>query len=103
MVMRAADAPPAKQSGKATKAQLERILSSATFQQVDRLKRFLQFIVSEYVEGRGDELKEYVVGVQVFGKESTSIRAPTRSCAYRRGGCGRASIATTARKGSTTS
>jgi TolB-like protein/Tfp pilus assembly protein PilF len=62
-------APAARPSAKATKAQLERILSSATFQQVDRLKRFLQFIVSEYVEGRGDELKEYVVGVQVFGKE----------------------------------
>jgi TolB-like protein len=56
---------------KATRQQLERILTSATFQQVDRLKRFLQFIVSEYLEGRGDELKEYVVGVQVFGKESS--------------------------------
>ena len=69
MATRPAATPPLKHSGKATKAQLERILSSATFQQVDRLKRFLHFIVSEYIEGRGDELKEYVVGVQVFGKE----------------------------------
>ena len=58
-----------KQSAKATRSQLDRILSSTTFQQVDRLKRFLHFIVSEHLEGRGDELKEYVVGVQVFGKE----------------------------------
>jgi TolB-like protein/Flp pilus assembly protein TadD len=68
MVTRAAT-PATRPSAKATKAHLERILSSATFQQVDRLKRFLHFIVSEYIEGRGDELKEYVVGVQVFGKE----------------------------------
>ena len=49
--------------------QLERILASATFQQVDRLKRFLSFIVTEAIAGRGDQLKEYVIGVQVFGKE----------------------------------
>jgi TolB-like protein/Flp pilus assembly protein TadD len=60
-----------KQSAKPTKAQLERILSSATFQRVDRLKRFLRFVVSKQIEGRGDELKEYVVGIQVFGKESS--------------------------------
>jgi serine/threonine-protein kinase len=47
------------------------VLGSATFQQVDRLKRFLQFIVTEQLEGRGDGLKEYVVGVQVFGKDSS--------------------------------
>src|SRR6266508_2604308 len=69
MATRRAAPAAAKQSIKATRAQLDRILSSTTFQQVDRLKRFLQFIVSEYLEGRGDELKEYVVGVQVFGKE----------------------------------
>ena len=51
--------------------QLERILASATFQQVDRLKRFLSFIVTEALAGRGDQLKEYVIGVQVFGKESS--------------------------------
>jgi len=71
MATRRAAPAAAKQSIKATRAQLDRILSSATFQQVDRLKRFLHFIVSEYLEGRGDELKEYVVGVQVFGKESS--------------------------------
>jgi serine/threonine-protein kinase len=71
MVTRSAAQPAPKESLAATQRQLERVLASATFQQVDRLKRFLQFIVSEHLEGRGDELKEYVVGVQVFGKEST--------------------------------
>lgn len=49
--------------------QLERVLASSTFQQVDRLRRFLSFIVTETLEGRRDSLKEYVVGVRVFGKE----------------------------------
>jgi serine/threonine-protein kinase len=51
--------------------QLERILASATFRQSDRLKRFLTFIVREAISGHRDELKEYVIGVQVFGKEES--------------------------------
>src|SRR5687767_15325877 len=51
--------------------QLERVLASVTFRQVDRLKRFLNFTVSEALEGRGDQLKEYVIGVQVFDKDSS--------------------------------
>ena len=54
---------------KTVREQLERILGSSTFQQGDRLKRFLRFIVLEAIAGRRNELKEYVVGVQVFGKE----------------------------------
>ena len=64
-------AAPGKSSEKAVKQQLDRILGSATFQQVERLKRFITFIVTEAAAGRADELKEYVVGVQVFGKESS--------------------------------
>src|SRR5256885_5093409 len=51
--------------------QLERIVASPTFQQSDRLKRFLTFIVVEAFEGHRDQLKEYVIGVQVFGKEES--------------------------------
>src|SRR5947207_12573965 len=51
--------------------QLDRILASPTFQQSDRLKRFLTFIVLEVMAGHGDQLKEYVIGVQVFGKEES--------------------------------
>lgn len=48
--------------------QLNRILASKAFRQADRLKRFLSFIVEETIAGRGDRLKEFVVGVEVFGK-----------------------------------
>src|SRR5688572_12475260 len=51
--------------------QLERVLASVAFRQVDRLKRFLNFIVPEALAGRGDQLKEYVIGVQVFDKDSS--------------------------------
>jgi TolB-like protein/Flp pilus assembly protein TadD len=59
------------QQDQAVLEHLERILASPTFQQGDRLKRFLKFIVAEAVAGRRHELKEYVIGVQVFGKEDT--------------------------------
>lgn len=62
-------AGPQKDAG--VREQLERVLASATFRQVDRLKRFLSFIVTEAIAGRGDQLKEYVIGVQVFDKESS--------------------------------
>jgi serine/threonine-protein kinase len=57
--------------GHATREQLDRILTSVSFRQVDRLKRFLAFIVAEALEGRGDQLKEYVIGVQVFDKDAS--------------------------------
>ena len=69
MGSRSATLPPDKLSDKVVRQQLSRILSSKTFLQVERLKRFVSFIVGETVGGRGGDLKEYVIGVQVFGKE----------------------------------
>jgi TolB-like protein/Flp pilus assembly protein TadD len=51
--------------------QLARLLASKTFLQVDRLKRFARFIVQEALAGRGADLKEYVIGVQVFEREQS--------------------------------
>jgi serine/threonine-protein kinase len=51
--------------------ELNRILASKAFRQADRLKRFLTFIVEETIAGRGERLKEFVVGVEVFGKDDT--------------------------------
>ncbi len=60
-----------KHSDKQVRQQLDRVLSSATFQPVDRLKRFVRFVVQETLAGRSDQLKEYTVGVQVFGKTAS--------------------------------
>src|SRR5215468_2025524 len=52
-------------------AQLNHIFASKAFRQADRLKRFLTFIVEETIAGRGERLKEFVVGVEVFGKDDS--------------------------------
>src|SRR5881227_3291343 len=59
------------ESDKPIRDEPARILGSVTFQPVDRLKRFLAFIAHEALAGRSDQLKEYVIGVQVFGKEAS--------------------------------
>ncbi len=55
----------------AVQAQLDRILSSAPFAASDRLQQFLRFIVDESLAGRGGSLKEYAIGVQVYGRGDT--------------------------------
>src|SRR5881394_3282886 len=48
--------------------QLEKILSSAGFARNDRLSGFLRFVVEQELFGRGDELKESIIGVEFFGR-----------------------------------
>ena len=51
--------------------QLHKIISSKAFRQGDRLQRFLGFVVDEALTGRGDQLKEYPIGIDVFGKDQS--------------------------------
>jgi len=51
-------------------AQLERILSSSLFIASPSLSEFLQFVVSETLAGRADQIKEYTVAVRAWGRES---------------------------------
>ena len=69
MLMARTTASPAGVEAEKVRRQLERVLASKSFRQVDRLQRFLAFIVNETVEGRGDNLKEFLIGIEVFGKE----------------------------------
>jgi serine/threonine-protein kinase len=46
--------------------QLETILSSSVFSGSASLSRLLRYVVEEVLAGRGDLLKEYALGVQVF-------------------------------------
>jgi TolB-like protein len=55
-------APPAIRS------HIERILGSSQFAQSERISRFLRFAVEESLAGRGSQLKEYVIGVEVFDR-----------------------------------
>ena len=60
-----------KETDEKIREQLRRVLASKSFRQVDRLQSFLSFIVEEMLAGRGDKLKEFLIGVEVFGKESS--------------------------------
>lgn len=46
--------------------QLQRILESESFARSERLCEFLKFIVESALDGRADELKEYVIALSVF-------------------------------------
>jgi TolB-like protein/Flp pilus assembly protein TadD len=49
---------------------LERVLNSEPFQRSPQLQRFLRYVVEETLAGHGPRLKEYVIGVEVFGRPS---------------------------------
>jgi len=50
---------------------LAALLRSNAFAHVDRLKRFLRYVVEETIAERGENLKEYSIGVEVFDRETS--------------------------------
>jgi len=54
----------------AIRAELARVLASPGFAHNERLSRFLQFVVERHLEGRADEIKESVIGVEVFNRRA---------------------------------
>ncbi|HUJ21637.1 MAG TPA: FlgO family outer membrane protein [Bryobacteraceae bacterium] len=60
--------PPSAES---IRTQVRKILSSTAFARSERLARFLNFTIEEMLEGRGEHLKEFVIGVEVFDKNET--------------------------------
>jgi serine/threonine-protein kinase len=55
----------------AIREQLGKILTSRFFTNSIRLGRFLSFVANHALNGTGERLKEYVVGVEVFDRESS--------------------------------
>jgi len=62
-------------------AQLQRILAGKTFARAPRLRQLLRFLVSESLNGRGTDLKETLIGVEVFRKDAGYD--PTRDAVVR--------------------
>jgi TolB-like protein/Tfp pilus assembly protein PilF len=52
----------------AVRDELDRILKSGPFAQSQRRQRFLEYIVNETLAGRGDRLKGYTIGREVFDR-----------------------------------
>jgi predicted ATPase len=82
-------------------AQLQRVLDSAAFVHAPILSRFLRYVVEHAIAGDGGALKEYVLGVDVFGRSAdfdpridTIVRTNARRLRakleeyYRADGCG---------------
>ena len=53
----------------AAREQLQRILASDGFAKADRLSRFLRFTVEAKLNGEGDQIKEYLLGREVFDRD----------------------------------
>jgi hypothetical protein len=53
-------------SAAAVLAQLEKILGSPLFLNSERMSRFLRFVVEETLAGRAEQVKEAVVGAEVY-------------------------------------
>jgi Tol biopolymer transport system component len=52
----------------AVRAQLQKILASRTFAHSDRLRRFLHYSVEQTIARRPENLREYVIGLEVFDR-----------------------------------
>ena len=57
-------------TGDEVRRQLDRLLASAVFANAGRMSRFLKFVVERSLVGEGERLKEYVIGVEVFDRDS---------------------------------
>jgi TolB-like protein/tetratricopeptide (TPR) repeat protein len=55
----------------AIRGQLEKILAHALFVRSERMGRFLRLAIERTLEGRTGELKEYLLGVEVFDRKSS--------------------------------
>ncbi len=55
----------------AVRNELDSLLASPSLRDSDLLKRFLRYIVENTLAGEGDQLKEYRLGVEVFGRDSS--------------------------------
>lgn len=55
-------------SSEVVRSQLDRILSSEGFARNDRLSGFLKFVVEQELSECGDQIKESIIGVEVFGR-----------------------------------
>jgi serine/threonine-protein kinase len=55
----------------AVRQQLERILAHSLFNRSERMGRFLRLAVERTLAGKAGELKEYLIGVEVFDRKAT--------------------------------
>src|ERR1700721_4357573 len=57
-------------SEQAIREQLTKLLRSRLFAKSERLGRFLKFTIDQVLAGKQDELKEYLIGIEVYDRRS---------------------------------
>lgn len=63
---------PAERPGDQTiRHMLDRIVSSAIFARSERLRAFFCYVVTKELEGAGQQLKGYTIGIDVFGRSQS--------------------------------
>lgn len=60
---------PSEQQSEVVERHLQRVLASPGFVRNERMSRFLRFIVERQLHGREGELKESLIGIEVFGRK----------------------------------
>ena len=60
------ESPASTISSNEVHAELERILGHSVFANAEKMKRFLRFVVQETLAGRGDQLNEALVGMELY-------------------------------------
>jgi adenylate cyclase len=53
---------------RAIQQELDRLLTSPGFVRNARMSHFVRFLIARHLEGKDDELKESVIGIEVFGR-----------------------------------
>src|SRR4051812_47060122 len=64
-------AVPAAPAADAVTQTLDKILASQPFHNAESQKALLRYVVNETLAGRGEQLKEYTIGVEVFQRKET--------------------------------
>ena len=54
----------------AVRAELAHILASDVFSRSERLSAFLKFVVEQTLDGHGDQLKEHVLAIELYGRST---------------------------------
>jgi tetratricopeptide (TPR) repeat protein len=52
-------------------SELQKVLESQRFSNLERLRNFLRYVVEETLSGRSDQLKEMVIAMEAFGRDGS--------------------------------
>src|SRR6266851_5615400 len=52
-------------------AELEKMLSSLEFRNAEGQRAFLRYVVEQSLQGHGDQIKEYTIGIEVFHRSES--------------------------------